>query len=256
MTMDPALLVGIPADFRYLAGTPFHIVNEKYVTAITGALGAVPVLIPALAEALPIEALLARIDGLLLPGSPSNVDPARYGNGASSDGTLKDQRRDASTLPLIRAALAAGVPLLAICRGVQELNVALGGTLHERVHEEEGRRDHRAPLDAPLDVRYGPSHRVQLAPGGMLATALGTEHATVNSVHWQAIDRLAPGLEVEATAEDGTVEAVRVAQASNFAVGVQWHPEYRFAEDAVSRALFDGFAQAVRARAAKLRHAA
>ncbi|GIL40027.1 gamma-glutamyl-gamma-aminobutyrate hydrolase [Rhodospirillales bacterium TMPK1] len=254
--MDAALLVGIPADFRYLAGTPFHIVNEKYVLAVTGALGAVPVLIPALAEALPIDALLTRIDGLLIPGSPSNVDPARYGNGASPAGTLKDARRDASTLPLIRAALTAGVPLLAICRGVQELNVALGGTLHERVHEEEGRHDHRAPLDASIDVRYAPSHRVQLAPGGMLATALGTEQAAVNSVHWQAIDRLAPNLDVEATAEDGTIEAVRVADAPNFAVGVQWHPEYRFADDAVSRALFGAFAAAMRARAEKLRRAA
>jgi putative glutamine amidotransferase len=255
MTMDPALLVGIPADFRHLAGTPFHIVNEKYVLAVTGALGAVPVLIPALAEALPIDALLTRIDGLLIPGSPSNVDPARYGNGASPAGTLKDARRDASTLPLIRAALAAGVPLLAICRGVQELNVALGGTLHERVHEEDGRHDHRAPLDAPIDVRYGPSHRVELVPGGMLATALGSERVEVNSVHWQAIDRLAPNLAVEATAEDGTVEAVRVADAPNFAVGVQWHPEYRFAQDPVSRALFGAFAAAMRARSGKLRAA-
>ena len=191
--------------------------------------------------------LLERVDGLLLPGSPSNVHPDNYDGGASLTPEHHDPDRDATTLPLVRDAVRRGVPLLAICRGIQELNVALGGTLHQRVHEIEGSMDHRAG-EGDLERRYGPKHVIMLT--GRLAGMLGTETLTVNSLHGQAIRRLAPGLVVEALAPDDTIEAVRGATSPGFLFGVQWHPEWRYADDPASRALFAAFGDACRTHAA------
>ena len=215
-----------------------------------------PMLIPALGEWYDAADLVSRVDGLLITGSPSNIRPERYGAQRSDPGTLHDPARDATTLPLIRAALDAGLPMLAICRGLQELNVALGGTLHQKVHEVPGRIDHRANATPALRVQYGPAHPVWLIPGGRLRRLLGVDEITVNSLHSQGIDRLAPGLAVEAVAPDGQVEAVRVDGASAFALAVQWHPEWRFWEDPHSTRLLQAFGQAVRKRRAQLKSAA
>ncbi len=126
--------------------------------------------------------------------------------------------------------------------------MALGGSLHQKVHEVPGLNDHREDKDAPLDVQYGPAHTVRLAPGGALAALTGREELTVNSVHGQGIDRLAPGLAVEATAPDGLVEAVRVEGARTFALAVQWHPEWRYWEDEAAGALFAAFGRAAAER--------
>jgi putative glutamine amidotransferase len=182
--------------------------------------------------------VLGAVDGLLFTGSPSNVAPSHYG-ATARPGTELDELRDATALPLLRAASAAGKPLLAICRGFQELNVALGGSLHQHVHEIPGRLDHREPKDVPLEVEYGPAHAIAIAPGGLLARLSGLAEAKVNSLHHQGIDRLAPGLSVEAKAPDGQIEAVSGAKA--FLLGVQWHPEWQFARDPLSRAIFAGF---------------
>ena len=229
---------------------PFHVAGDKYLRAVADGAQALPLLIPALGDGLDPAELVGRLDGLLLTGSASNVEPHRYGGPSSAAGTPHDPARDATTLPLIRAALDAGVPLLGICRGFQELNVALGGTLHQRVHEVPGLDDHREDESAPLEVQYGPAHPVRLAPGGILAGLAGALEVRVNSVHGQGIDRLAPGLAVEATAPDGLVEAVRVEHAPAFALAVQWHPEWRFWEDPLSAALFAAFGDAAAARAA------
>ncbi len=242
-------LVGIPACARMMGAHPFHVTGDKYIRAVSDGAGALPLLVPALGDGLDIMDLVARLDGILVTGSASNVEPHRYGGPPSAEGTLHDPARDATTLPLIRAALAAGVPLLGICRGFQELNVALGGTLHQRVHEVAGLSDHREDTTAPLEVQYGPAHPVRLAPGGVLARLAGSGEVRVNSVHGQGIDRLAPGLAVEATAPDGLVEAVRVEAAPAFALAVQWHPEWRFWEDPVSTALFAAFGAAAAERA-------
>lgn len=243
-------LVGVAGCRTPTADAPYHIVGEKYLTALTDCAGALPLVIPALAERFDAAALLDRVDGLMFTGSPSNIEPALYGGPASAEGTLHDPHRDATTLPLIRAAIAAGVPLIAICRGNQELNVALGGTLHQRVHELPGRLDHREDLNDPLEVQYGPSHQAFLSPGGLFESlAQGASEITVNSLHWQAVDRLAPGLVVEATAPDGTIEGVRVVDAPAFAVGVQWHPEWRATTNEFSTALFAAFGAACRERA-------
>ncbi|WP_448191732.1 gamma-glutamyl-gamma-aminobutyrate hydrolase family protein [Azospirillum sp. sgz301742] len=242
-------LVGIPTCIRALGDPPFHVAGDKYIRAVSDGAGALPLLVPALGGGLDIDDLVARLDGLLFTGSGSNVEPHLYGGPPSAEGTLHDPARDATTLPLIRAALAAGVPLLGICRGFQELNVALGGTLHQRLHEVPGLADHREDETAPLEVQYGPAHPVTLTPGGVLARLAGRDEVRVNSVHGQGIDRLAPGLAVEATAPDGLVEAVRVEGAPAFALAVQWHPEWRFRDTPLSAALFAAFGEAAAERA-------
>jgi putative glutamine amidotransferase len=244
-------VVGIPACLVVPDRFGFHQVGDKYVTSVIDGAGCVPLLIPALGERLDPDDLLAGLDGLLITGSPSNVAPQHYGGPPARLGSLGDPARDSTTLPLIRRAIARAVPLFAICRGLQELNVALGGSLHQEVHELPGRLDHRSDKTVPADQRYAPVHPVSLTPGGALQALLaGAAGITVNSLHGQAIDRLAPGLAIEATASDGTIEAISVVDAPGFVLAVQWHPEWRVLENPVSRRLFAAFGAACRARAA------
>ncbi len=248
--MAPARpLIGIPADRRMVGAHPFHMVGEKYARAVMEAAGAAPLLIPALAEELNFEELLERLDGLLFTGSPSNVEPRHYEGPPSAPGTLHDPARDATTLPLIRKAVGAGVPVFGICRGFQEMNVAFGGTLHQRLHEVPGLLDHRDDESQPLEVQYGPAHEVTLEPGGLLHSLAQGERVRVNSLHSQGIDRLGAELAVEARAPDGVIEAFRVRAAPRFALAVQWHPEWRVMSNPFSRALFAAFGEASRARA-------
>jgi len=223
-------------------------VGEKYIEAVAVGAKAVPVLIPALGTEIDLPSLLDACDGLLLTGSPSNVEPHHYGGPASAPGTLHDPDRDATTLPLIPRAIAAGLPVLAICRGFQEMNVAYGGTLHQRLHEIPGYLDHREDESATLADQYGPAHEVLLEPGGALRKIAGQDRLEVNSLHWQGIKTLGKELAVEARAPDGVIEAFRVAAAPNFALSVQWHPEWQFAENPFSRALFAAFVTASRER--------
>jgi putative glutamine amidotransferase len=248
--MAPARpLIGIPADRRMVGAHPFHMVGEKYARAVIDAAGAAPVLIPSLAEELRFGELLERLDGLLFTGSPSNVEPHRYDGPPSAPGTLHDPARDATTLPLIRAAVEAGVPVFGICRGFQEMNVAFGGTLHQKLHELPGHLDHRDDETQPLEVQYGPAHDVTLEPGGVLRSLADGDRIRVNSLHNQGIDRLGEPLAVEARAPDGVIEAFRVRAARSFALAVQWHPEWKVMTNPFSRALFAAFGQASRARA-------
>jgi putative glutamine amidotransferase len=242
-------LIGIPADRRLHGKYYFHMVGEKYIEAVAAGSRAVPVLIPALGSELDLPSLLDACDALLLTGSASNVEPHHYGGPASRPGTLHDPSRDATTLPLIPRAIASGLPVLAICRGFQEMNVAYGGTLHQLVHEVPDYRDHREDETAPLEVQYGPAHEVLLEPGGALQTMAGRERLEVNSLHWQGIDRLGSDLVVEARATDGLIEAFAVRGAPAFALALQWHPEWQFAHNPFSSALFAAFGEAARARA-------
>jgi putative glutamine amidotransferase len=243
-------VVGIPACLVVAEHFAFHRVGAKYVDSVVDGAGALPLLIPALGARLEVDPVLDGLDGLLITGSPSNVEPHHYGGPPPRDDSPADPARDATTLPLIRRALARGVPLLAICRGLQELNVALGGTLHQEVHELSGRLDHRSDKTVGPEERYAPAHEVALTRGGRLQALLGgAERIAVNSLHAQAIDRLAPGLDVEATAPDGTIEAVAVRAAPAFALAVQWHPEWRVLDNPISRRLYAAFGAACRARA-------
>ena len=238
-------VIGVSADTFVIDGHQFHGAGQKYLLPLV-ALGGIPRIIPSFGPGEDAAELLQGLDGLLLTGAVSNVEPRHYDGGPDSDCPPYDTARDSTTLPLILATLKRGLPLLAICRGHQELNVALGGSLFARVHEQPGRLDHREPKDQPHEVMYAPRHPVTLTEGGMLAGLAGDENViTVNSLHGQAIDRLADDLAIEAMAPDGTIEAVRVKTAKSFAIGVQWHPEWRFAEDPFSAALFAAFFKAV-----------
>jgi putative glutamine amidotransferase len=242
-------LIGIPADRRLYGKHYFHMVGEKYIEAVSQGANAVPVLVPALGSEIDLPSLLDACDGLLLTGSASNVEPQHYGGPASAPGTLHDPNRDATTLPLIPRAVAAGLPVLAICRGFQEMNVAYGGTLNPRLHEVPGNLDHRDDESKALEVQYAPVHEVLLEPGGQLQKIAGRNRLKVNSLHWQGVEKLGGDLAVEARAPDGVIEAFRVADSPTFALGLQWHPEWRFAQDAFSSALFAAFGEASLRRA-------
>src|SRR5271166_102539 len=249
-------LIGISCCTKQFGifGMPSHAASDTYVRAADEVVGGVPVLMPANGPAADIETLLERLDGIILTGSRSNVHPTLYDGPPHAEGTPEDRARDSTTLPLIRAAVARGVPVLAICRGLQELNVALGGSLHQRLQDLPDRIDHSTPMQASSRVRHGKAHAVRVTRGGWLHRLAGATEIAVNSLHNQGIDRLAPGLVTEGVAPDGTVEAVRViasqaGPAPGFAVGFQWHPESDWRTDSVSRAIFEQFAAAVRAYA-------
>lgn len=241
-------IVLVPACVNRIGAHPYHTAQLKYVAAVADGARCTPLIVPALGAATDFEALLALADGVMLSGSPSNIDAALYGEAVLDPSMPLDAARDATTLPLIRAAIKRGIPLLAICRGFQEVNVALGGSLHQAVHAVAGMADHRERKDDTLDQQYAPSHRVLLDPGGRMAQILnGAAEILVNSLHGQGINQLAPGLAVEAHADDGLVEAYRVADAKGFTLAVQWHPEWRFSDNPDSVKLFRAFGDACRA---------
>lgn len=238
-------IVLVPACVNQIGAHPYHTAQLKYVAAVADGAGCAPLIIPALGDATDIEALLAVADGVMLTGSPSNVHAGLYGEELLDASLPLDPARDATTLPLIRAVIQRGMPLLAICRGFQEVNVALGGTLHQAVHDVAGMSDHREQKNDTLEQQYAPSHRVLLEPDGRMARILnGASAIMVNSLHGQGINRLAPSLAVEARADDGLVEAYRVADAIGFTLAVQWHPEWRFADNPDSVKLFSAFGEA------------
>jgi putative glutamine amidotransferase len=246
--MNKRPVIGIPADRRMIGPHPFHAVGEKYIAAVVQAAECLPLLIPVLETPLDVTEILARVDGIFFPGSPSNVEPRHYSGLPSVDGTLHDSHRDTTTLSLIPRAVSQGVPVFGVCRGFQEMNVAMGGSLHQRVHEVAGFSDHRENKEETLDVQYAPVHDVVLEPGGLLASLAGADRIRVNSLHWQGVDRLAPDLAIEARAPDGLVEAFRVKSAPTFALAVQWHPEWQVMKNDFSKALFAEFGRAARAR--------
>jgi putative glutamine amidotransferase len=243
-------IVGVISDRRTLGLHAFQVQGEKYLAAIVAGAGCypvgLPVLGPSLGDGFDLLEVLEALDGLLLTGSPSNVEPHRYQGAASREGTLHDPERDHSAFALIPAVIREGLPLLAVCRGFQELNVAFGGTLHQEVHKVPGLLNHREDKGAPVDVQYAPAHDVRFTNGGLLARITGRDGAAVNSVHSQGVDQLGIGLVVEATAPDGLVEAVTVADAPGFVLGVQWHPEWRVLENDISMAIFRAFGDACR----------
>jgi putative glutamine amidotransferase len=239
-------IVGIVCDYRMVGAHPFHMVGEKYIAAMRDGATALPLLIPVVQPPIPAAELLSAVDGLLFTGSPSNVSPSTYGGTKPRPGVLQDENRDATTLALLKAAVEAAVPILCVCRGFQELNVALGGTLLQHIEEVTGRCDHREDTSAALDVQYGPAHDIQIAEDGLLARLVSERTVKVNSLHAQGIDRLAPLLHADAVAPDGTIEAVSMPGARGFLFGVQWHPEWRWRDNAMSRAIFSAFGTAIR----------
>jgi putative glutamine amidotransferase len=248
-------LVGLPSDRKQIGHHPFQAVGEKYLRAVVDGAGCLPLIIPSLSPPLDLRALLSGLDGLLLTGALSNIEPHHYSDEPSWDGNLHDPARDATTLGIVPLAIEMRVPVLALCRGCQEVNVALGGTLYQKVHEQPGFDDHRENPDDPVGVQYAPSHPIDLAPGGLLESIAGGPVAQVNSLHGQGLRTLGRGLVVEATARDGLVEAVRLddrglfEEPGPFLLAVQWHPEWRVGENPFYLGIFQAFAAACRERA-------
>ena len=239
-------LIGVISDRRVLSKHYFHVVGEKYLAALVLAAGACPVALPSLDFDHPVENILERLDGVFLTGSPSNIEPHHYAGTTSREGTLHDPERDAVAMSLIPSVIELGLPLFAVCRGFQEMNVALGGTLHQLVHEVPGYLVHKEDASQPYEIQYGPAHRVDFVEGGLLHKLTGEHSTMVNSLHSQAVDRLAPGLKTEAVAEDGLVEAFTARDAPGFALGVQWHPEWQVMDNPVSVLMFKAFGDACR----------
>ncbi|MCP5082996.1 MAG: gamma-glutamyl-gamma-aminobutyrate hydrolase family protein [Alphaproteobacteria bacterium] len=243
-------LVGLPADTMEKEGLPFHILGDKYAVAVADVSRCHPLLIPSLGDVDALRDLVSALDGLVITGSPANVHPSLFGAEPTAAHEPYDHSRDATTLPLIELAIEQAIPLFCICRGHQELNVVMGGTVATEIQDQPGREDHRGHL-SDVNLRYLPAHSITITPGGVLHQILGTTETKVNTVHRQAIDRLADGLTVEAAAADGTVEAVSIDAARDFALSVQWHPEYKAAQYPDSVKLFEAFGDAARARHAR-----
>jgi putative glutamine amidotransferase len=247
---SPRPLIGIPVSFTSdnPQRTPQHVAGDKYIRAAKEGAGGLAMLVPALPELIDFDDLADRLDGLLLTGGRANVEPHHYGAKPFPPDEIVDPARDGVVLPLIRACVERGVPVFGICRGIQEINVALGGSLHYRIHELEGKMDHRMRRDLPTrDERFGPRHPIVLTEGGLFHRLNGEPQTIVNSLHGQGIDRVAPGVAVEAVAEDGVVEGIRLDDPDRFCVGVQWHCEHRFEEHTLARALLRAFGDAARA---------
>jgi len=247
-------IVLVPGCSRLVGDHTCQIVGNKYLDAVRLA-GCLPLVVPGVA-AEDLDALLDLADGVLLTGSPSNVHPRHFGETVHDSALPLDPDRDAWTLPLIPLALARGLPLFAICRGFQETNVALGGTLHQAVQEQPGLHDHRDPTGEPPEIAYAARHPINVVAGGQLAAMLapllgsvpgsGPNSLQVNSLHGQGVRTLAPGLRCEAVAPDGLVEAFSVESAPGFALAVQWHPEWQAEKNPVSMALLEAFGNACR----------
>lgn len=242
-------LIGVSACSKVLEGYPQYTVGAKYVDALLG-FPCLPVMLPPLGEQVDMEGLLARLDGVVLTGSPSNVHPDFYDGPPVRDAAQVDRDRDNTTLPLIRQCRAEGLPLLAICRGLQEVNVALGGDLAPYLWETEGRFDHRRNERLSFDDQYLPTHEITLSDTGYLAEAFGAgSRHRVNSLHGQGVGRLAPGLRVEALSDDKVIEALSGAPEDGFLLAVQWHPEHPVVrEEPLNHGLYDLFEQAMHTR--------
>ncbi len=256
-------VIGIPVDVKRTDDMTYHCVGEKYINAIAHGADCYPLIIPAMArgeelraygDKFPWSGIVARLDGIFLSGSYSNVHPRRYGKPEQSPIPPVDEQRDEMTLELIHVCVENRIPLLAVCRGFQELNVAFGGSIHAEVHEVGIFSDHKENHELPLKERYGHAHPVEFTRDGLLHAIHGTTTAMVNSLHGQGIDRLGDGLQVEAVAPDGLIEAIRVADSPGFTLGVQWHPEWHFWEDPLSQQIFHAFRDAAFDRHRSRRH--
>ena len=243
-------LVGVVSDLRQIEPHMYHTAGDKYLRALSQAADVVPVIIPSLLADQAIEQWLARLDGLLLTGAYSMVEPRHYGEMRIDKPFEYDAARDELSFAMVKAAAAKDLPLFAICRGLQDINVTFGGALHQAVQEVPGMMDHREDKSQPLAQQYGPAHSVQLHSGGLLHRLLGETEITVNSLHSQGIAHLGQGLEAEAQAPDGLIEAVRI-RGMSFGLAVQWHPEWQVNDNAVQKQLFEAFGDACRAQQSK-----
>lgn len=239
-------IILVTADVKPIDGFNWHAVNATYLHAVVKGSDAIPMILPSLGADLDLESVLDQVDGVLATGSRSNVNPQLYGEDPTEENGPYDPDRDATTLPLLKRAIERGIPVFAICRGMQELNVAMGGTLHTEIQTISGRADHRAPSSENQDERFRIAHPVEVRQGGRLEDVLGPEPFEVNSLHRQAVGDLGNGMRIEAQAADGTVEAMSASDSCGYVMATQWHPEYWVMTDGPSKNLFEAFGKEVR----------
>lgn len=239
--------IGITACSWQIGPHAVQINDDKYAQAVAAAAEGLPLILPMFPELLDPTAIIEGLDGLLFTGAPSNIEPHHYGGPPSPAGTPHDRARDHVTLPLWRAAVEAGLPVLGVCRGLQEMNVAFGGSLHQQL--DGTGINHQPPDEAPIEAQYARTHFVTVQPGGMLSRLGLASRLEVNSVHAQGIARVGRGLRVEAVAEDGLVEGLSVVGSEAFALGVQWHPEWQVMSNPDYLAILRAFGDACRKRA-------
>jgi len=238
----PVVLMSMGAQER--KGHDYQVMTHKYIQPLVEFSGCVPLLVPTCCGIDDLEQYLDMVDGVYLTGAGSNIDPALYGQENETPDKGQDRDRDLFDLPLIRAAIARGLPIFGICRGMQEINVALGGDIYQKVYAEPGFNDHRENPDDPVEMQYAPSHSVRPVAGSWFAELMGKQEIRVNSLHGQAIRNLGKGLEVLATAEDGLIEAIHAPSLSPFLFAVQWHPEWQAAQNPDSVKIFQAFGEA------------
>lgn len=233
-----------------------HLINDQYLVHASGAMtteaiaevsGATPLLIPSDPRFVEVTDLLEVCDGFLFTGGRPNVHPEEYGHEETEAHGTFDRGRDAVALNIIRACVDRGQPFLGICRGFQEVNVAMGGTLHPEIREIPGRMNHRMPPDGTLEEKFELRHDVTFIKGGVFHRLMGSDVVRTNTLHGQGIERPGSRIVIDGTADDGTPEAIYVRDAPGFTLSVQWHPEYRASQDQVSRPLFEAFGQAAAA---------
>ncbi|MBI37519.1 MAG: hypothetical protein CL568_08070 [Alphaproteobacteria bacterium] len=256
---SPCPLIGVSGELKDFNGFDVQAAGHKYVYSVVEAFNGIPIILPALGIPEPkntsnLIELLDRVDGIILTGGRANVEPHHYGGEPFRPETHRDPVRDAMTLPLVRSAVELSVPILGICRGIQEINVALGGTLHPYLWEVEGKNDHRMPKTDIMENRFAPRHKISLTEKGYFShiadkAKIDKDQIIVNSLHSQAINKLADGLEIEALSEDGVIEGVSMPKAKSFVVGVQWHAEFRVTEHPFNMALYSEFGEATKRRA-------
>ncbi|MFK0088018.1 gamma-glutamyl-gamma-aminobutyrate hydrolase family protein [Pseudomonas sp. NPDC090755] len=245
----PVVLMTMGAQER--KGHDYQVMTHKYIVPLVEHAGCVPVLVPTCCGIEDLETYLDMADGVYLTGAGSNIDPALYGQENQTPGKGQDRDRDLFDMPLVKAALARGLPIFGICRGMQEINVALGGDIHQKVYAEPGFNDHRENPEDPVDVQYSAVHGVRLEQGSWLHTLLKSDEIRVNSLHGQGLNKLGKGIEPLAWAEDGLVEAIHAPSLSPFLFAVQWHPEWQAAKNPDSVKMFEAFGEACRKQVAK-----
>jgi putative glutamine amidotransferase len=242
-------LVGLSACVKDIGPHPFHVVGEKYIRAVSFGAGAVPIILPSLPEICEDPDLISRFDGFIFTGSLSNIQSQLYSDQKANEVPPLDEKRDSVTMPLIRKFIDNNVPILCICRGFQELNVALGGTLHQAVHRLPEYKDHRENKMLSIEEQYAPVHSITITPGGVLSDIWPQQKVMVNSLHTQGIADIAPGLQIEAIADDGLIEALSYNKTRGFCLGIQWHPEWQIENNPFATALFGAFGKALRNQA-------
>jgi putative glutamine amidotransferase len=244
----PVVLMSMGSQSR--KGHDYQVMTNKYISPLVGISNCVPILAPTVFGTDNLMQYLSMVDGVYITGAASNIDPALYGQENLAPEKPMDKTRDLFDLPLIHAALEMGLPLFGVCRGMQELNVALGGDLHQKVYALPGHQDHREDGEADVPEQYAEAHPINLVAGTWFADLMQQPSIPVNSLHGQGIKTLGKGLQPLAHAEDGLIEAVHLPEAPQFTLGVQWHPEWRAAQNPFSVRIFEAFGEACRKRMA------